>query len=472
MQNRYTRWIIPIVILFAAAAWVVWPGNPGIHYTVGATTVNYDIAVHEGLDLQGGLQVLLEADVPAGQSVDAEAMAATKRIVENRVNGLGVAEPLVQQSGDRRLVIELPGLANDEQALALLKQTGLLELVDMGSTVLPVGTEIQTDVALGTTGGAAPTPAATSTGAATAATPAATTEAAPTPATPIYHTVMAGSDLTSATVQTQSGKVVVAFTLNDNGKKVFGDYTSANVGKILAIVLDKKIISTPVINSPITEGSGIIEGKFTIDEANNLALQLRYGSLPVPLRVAESRTVGPTLGQDSVRKSLVAGIIGLLVVAIFMIAYYRLPGVLAVVALLMYTALTFALFKLIPVTLTLPGIAGFVLSVGVAVDANILIFERMKEELRSGKKLITAVEEGFRRAWSSIRDSNMSTLITCLILFWFGSQFGASVVKGFALTLAIGVAVSLFTAVLVTRTLLHAILDNIDFSERHSWFGI
>ncbi|MBI5292531.1 MAG: protein translocase subunit SecD, partial [Chloroflexi bacterium] len=411
------------------------------------------------------------------QSVDAEAMAATKRIVENRVNGLGVAEPLVQQSGDRRLVIELPGLANDEQALALLKQTGLLEFVDMGTTVLPVGTEIQTDVALGTAGEAAPTPAATSANAtaeatSTGATPAATTEAAPTPAAPTYHTVMAGSDLTSATVQTQNGAIVVAFTLTDNGRKVFGDYTSANVGKILAIVLDKKIISTPVINSPIAEGSGVIEGKFTIAEANNLALQLRYGSLPVPLRVAESRAVGPTLGQDSVRKSLVAGIVGLLVVAIFMIAYYRLPGVLAVVALLMYTALTFALFKLIPVTLTLPGIAGFVLSVGVAVDANILIFERMKEELRSGKKLITAVEEGFRRAWPSIRDSNMSTLITCLILFWFGSQFGASVVKGFALTLAIGVAVSLFTAVLVTRTLLHAILDNIDFSERHSWFGI
>ncbi len=466
MQNRYTRWIIPIVILFAAAAWVVWPDNPGIHYTVGATTVNYDIAVHEGLDLQGGLQVLLEADVPAGQSVDAEAMAATKRIVENRVNGLGVAEPLVQQSGDRRLVIELPGLANDEQALALLKQTGLLEFVDMGSTVLAVGTEIQTDMALGTAEGAAPTPAATG------ATPAATTEAVPTPAAPIYHTVMAGSDLTSATVQTQNGTIVVAFKLTDNGRKVFSDYTSANVGKILAIVLDKKIISSPRINSPITDGSGVIEGQFTIAEANNLALQLRYGSLPVPLRVAESRTVGPTLGQDSVRKSLLAGIIGLLVVAIFMIAYYRLPGVLAVVALLMYTALTFALFKLIPVTLTLPGIAGFVLSVGVAVDANILIFERMKEELRSGKKLITAVEEGFRRAWPSIRDSNVSTLITCLILFWFGSQFGASVVKGFALTLAIGVAVSLFTAVVVTRTLLHAILDSIDFSERHSWFGI
>ena len=192
----------------------------------------------------------------------------------------------------------------------------------------------------------------------------------------------------------------------------------------------------------------------------------------MPLKIAESRTIGPTLGQDSVRKSQIAGIIGLAVTALFMILYYRLPGVLAVIALLLYVTITFALFKLIPVTLTLPGIAGFVLSVGVAVDANILIFERMKEELRSGKKLITAVDEGFRRAWPSIRDSNISTLITCVILFWFGSQFGASIVKGFALTLALGVFVSLFTAITVTRTLLHSMLDNVDFSERHSWFGI
>ena len=285
---------------------------------------------------------------------------------------------------------------------------------------------------------------------------------------------MTGSALTSATVQTNqtTGEVVVAFELTPEGEQIFGQHTTANVGRFLTIVLDKTVISSPQIESAITGGSGIITGNFTIESANNLALQLRYGSLPVPLRVAESRTVGPTLGQDSLRKSLIAGIVGLAVVAVFMIAYYRLPGILAVLALLMYATITFALFKLIPVTLTLPGIAGFVLSVGVAVDANILIFERMKEELRAGRKLITAVEEGFRRAWASIRDSNISTLITCIILFWFGSQFGASVVKGFALTLALGVMVSLFTAVLVTRTLLHAMLDNIDFSERHSWFGI
>ncbi len=474
MQSRYARWLIPIVILFAAAAWVVWPDNPGIHFTSGDASFDRDITVREGLDLQGGLQVLLEADLPADAAVDAQAMEATVGIVENRVNGLGVAEPLVQRSGERRIVVELPGLANTDQALALLKQTGLLEFVDTGSTVIPEGTVIETDYTAGAATSSSPTATAAPTAGDSPTPPAAspTSEASPTAAAPIFHTVMTGADLTSATVQTQSAGIVVAFTLSDSGSRVFAEYTSANVGKILAIVLDKAVISSPRINSAITGGSGVIEGKFTVEEANSLALQLRYGSLPVPLRVAESRAVGPTLGQDSVRKSQIAGIVGLAVVAIFMIAYYRLPGVLAVLALLMYAALTFALFKLIPVTLTLPGIAGFVLSVGVAVDANILIFERMKEELRSGKRLITAVEEGFRRAWPSIRDSNISTLITCVILFWFGSQFGASVVKGFALTLALGVGVSLFTAVTVTRTLLHSVLDNIDFSERHSWFGI
>jgi preprotein translocase subunit SecD len=194
--------------------------------------------------------------------------------------------------------------------------------------------------------------------------------------------------------------------------------------------------------------------------------------LPVPLKVVQSQEIGATLGQDSIRKSAIAGAVGIVVVMVFMLLYYRLPGAIAVVALAIYAVLTFALFILIPVTLTLPGIAGFVLSVGVAVDANILIFERMKEELRGGRTLTQAVEAGFRRAWPSIRDSNFSTLITCAILFAFGSTFGASIVKGFALTLALGVGVSLFTAILVTRTILHLFLDRIDFSARHSWFGI
>ncbi len=453
MQSRYLRWLIPIVIVFAVAGYIAWPASAQLRNPFANLSLIRDISVRQGLDLQGGLQVLLEADVPADQAVDAKAMGDTKSIIDSRVNGLGVTEPLVQLSGDRRLVVELPGLADTQQALALLKQTALLEFVDTGDQRFTEGDVIQTDLAAGST-------------------PTSTGEAATTGQ--VYHTLMTGKELTSATVQASqtTGKVDVAFKLTPEGTQIFGQHTTANVGKILTIVLDKTVISSPSINGAITGGSGVITGNFTVAEANNLALQLRYGSLPVPLKVVESRTVGPTLGQDSLRKSLIAGIIGLAVVAIFMIAYYRLPGVLAVLALLMYATVTFALFKLIPVTLTLPGIAGFVLSVGVAVDANILIFERMKEELRAGRKLVTAVEEGFRRAWASIRDSNISTLITCTILFWFGSQFGASVVKGFALTLALGVLVSLFTAVLVTRTLLHVMLDNIDFSERHSWFGI
>lgn len=459
MNSRYIRWLIPIALVFAAAAWVVYPNNPGIHLALGETTLSRDITVRQGLDLQGGLQVLLEADLPADQAVDSNAMEATVSIVESRVNALGVTEPVVQRSGDRRLVVELPGVENTEEAIALLKQTGLLEFVDTGLESLAPGTMIQTDYGTTTTS-AQPTPQTTD--------PA----AEPTPVGPVYHTVMTGSALQSATVGLYNGQYTVDFTLTPEGERLFAEYTATHVGQYLTIVLDKQVISSPRIDGPITGGTGQITGRFTQEEANSLALSLRYGSLPVPLRIAESRTVGPTLGEDSVRRSMLAGAIGMAVVAIFMIAYYRLPGILAVLALVMYAFITFALFKLVPVTLTLPGIAGFVLSVGVAVDANILIFERMKEELRSGRRLVLSVEEGFRRAWPSIRDSNISTLITCAILFWFGSQFGASVVKGFALTLALGVFVSLFTAVSVTRTLLHAMLDNIDFSKRHSWFGI
>jgi preprotein translocase subunit SecD len=237
-------------------------------------------------------------------------------------------------------------------------------------------------------------------------------------------------------------------------------------------VLDKKVISAPSINTPITDGKGVITGNYTTDSANRLAIQLRYGSLPIPLKVVTSQTVGPTLGQDSLRKSLVAGIIGLLVVILFMGTLYRLPGMVADVALLVYATISFALFILIPVTLTLPGIAGFVLSIGVAVDANILIFERLKEELRAGRTLRQAIDLGWARAWPSIRDSNLSTLITCAILFWFGTAFGASIVKGFSLTLAIGVLVSMFTAIVVSRTFLHLVLDNIEIAEHHNWFGV
>jgi len=455
MSTRNTIWLVVIAAIFIFAGTIAWPGNGRLINPFDQSTLR-DIPVRQGLDLQGGLQVLLEADDCS--TATADAMATTRTIIENRVNAFGVNESVVQQAGTCRLVVELPGVTDTSQALTQLRQTALLEFVDTGTTSLPPGTEVQTDHSAG---GATP---ATNGGD--------TAEPTPPPGGTVYHTVMTGEMLVDAQAGgDQLGNYLVNFELTDEGGQLFSQFTSTHVNQYLTIVLDKKVISSPVINSTIGK-EGQISGEFTYDEANALAINLRYGALPVSLHIAESRTVGATLGEDSVRKSIIAGAIGLATVAVFMMLYYRLPGVLAVAALLMYATITFAIFKLWPVTLTLPGIAGFVLSVGVAVDANVLIFERMKEELRAGKRLILAVEEGFRRAWPSIRDSNISTMITCLILFGFGSQFGASIVKGFALTLALGVIVSLFTAILVTRSLLHAVLDNIDFTERHSWFGI
>ncbi|MDD2696482.1 MAG: protein translocase subunit SecD, partial [Anaerolineales bacterium] len=228
----------------------------------------------------------------------------------------------------------------------------------------------------------------------------------------------------------------------------------------------------PTINSAITEGNGVITGNFTLESANALAIQLRYGSLPIPLKIVETRTVGPTLGQDSLNRSLLAGAIGFSIVFLFMALYYRLPGLIADVAIIIYALLAYALFRYIPVTLTLPGVAGFLLSTGSALDANILIFERLKEELRAGRKLGQAIDLGWQRAWPSIRDSNVSTIITCAILFWFGSTFGATIVKGFSLTLVLGVGVSLFTAIVVTRTLLGLVLNYFQPKNLNRWFGI
>ena len=486
MRANYRRWLIPIVILIAGVVWVVLPTNPGIN--IGA--FHHSIRVVRGLDLQGGLRVLLEADVPAAQEVTGEQLTTARSIIENRVNGLGVSEPLIQIAGNRRILVELPGVGDPEQAVSAIKETGLLEFVDPGTTnqaevIALEGQVITTDFGKaqssepvttpeGSTTPEAVQPTLEGTAQATTASATPTSEAGlgPTPPT-VFHTVMTGAVLKTAGVNTdQTGVPYVAFELTSEGSALFGDYTRTHVGEYLAIVLDKRVISAPRIQEPITTGTGSITGSFTVAEANALAVQLRYGALPIPLQVVESKSVGPTLGQDSLRKSTVAGIVGLTVIILFMALYYRLPGVVADLALLVYALTTFALFKLIPVTLTLPGIAGFVLSIGVAVDANILIFERMKEELRNRRTLVQAIDLGFSRAWPSIRDSNLSTLITCLILYWFGSTFGASIVKGFALTLAIGVGVSLFTAITVTRTFLHVILDGLGVGKHARWFGV
>jgi preprotein translocase subunit SecD len=292
---------------------------------------------------------------------------------------------------------------------------------------------------------------------------------------PVWHTVMTGVDIKEVSVtasSTGTGGFVVNFVLTDNGTQIFKDHTTANVGNYLTIVLDKKVISSPRISTAIPDGQGQISGNFTSESANNLAVTLRYGRLSVPVEVVESRIIGPSLGEDSLSKSLVAGMIGFIIVALFMLLYYRVPGAVAVTAVAIYAGLTFALFKLIPVTLTLPSIAGFLLSTGSALDANILIFERLKEELRNGRTLKQALDLGWKRAWPSIRDSNIATIITSVILFWFGSTFGATLVKGFALTLALGVLVSLFTAVFVTRSILSVVIDYIKQENIQKTFGL
>jgi protein-export membrane protein SecD len=269
---------------------------------------------------------------------------------------------------------------------------------------------------------------------------------------PTFETVLTGAALSNADVQADEfARIFVTFEMTPEGGEVLGAHTATNIGRFLTIVLDKRVISSPRIEAAIS-GSGVIQGEFTLEEARTLALQLRFGRLPVPLRVESTRLIGATLGELSIQASIQAGTIGVLVVLLFMLIYYRLPGLLADLALLIYALVNFAVFKWLAVTLTLPAITGFLLSTGMAVDANILVFERMKEELRAGSSLRHAIRTGFSRAWTSIRDSNIATLVICAILWTFGRNFGASAVQGFAITLAIGVMISMFTAVIVTRT--------------------
>lgn len=428
-----------------------------------------------GLDLRGGMQILLES--PEGYTIEPGTLQVAATILENRSNALGVSEVVFQVAGDSYIVGEFPGLENINEVIDVIKQTGLLEFVDLGDTFLPPGTIIKTDYLQGDSSALQSDQSneiiesdqnnldeqiLTS-----------------SDSESIYTTVITGADLNSVVVappQNPGDGYAVYFTLKPDGAKKFADYTRNNVGKLLAIVLDKEIISSPVISQPIETGEGAISGQgenaFTYDEANNLRITLFYGTLPVSLEIAESRVVGPTLGQESLQKSLIAGAVGFAIVSLFMIIYYRAPGLMAILSILLFGFITFALYLIIPVTLTLPSIAGFLLSVGSALDANILQFERLKEELRKGRNLVQATDLCWRRAWPSIRDSNFATILTSGILFWFGSTFGATIVKGFALTLALGVLISLFTALFVTRTFLNLSIGWFEKADLKRWFGI
>ncbi|MBL8062983.1 MAG: protein translocase subunit SecD [Anaerolineales bacterium] len=452
MIRNLTNRIIFIVLILALALWVDFTNEVElINPVTDEPLFTRNLEPRLGLDLQGGLQVLLEADVPEDQAIDAQSMEIARDIVQQRTDALGVNENVIQIAGDRRIVGEFPGLENTDSVLATIQQTGLLEFVDTGTVSPEPGTILVTDYS--------PTGASVE---------------APDANTPVYHTIMTGAELESISVSqdTLGTTYLINFALKSDGTKIFADHTSANVGKFLTIVLDKQVISSPVINDAITGGGGTISGNFTYESANAFAVQLRYGSLPIPLKVVETRIIGPTLGADSLNKSLIAGLIGMAIVASFMIIYYRMPGVVAVISILIYAAFAFAIFKWFHFTLTLPGIAGFLLSTGSALDANILIFERLKEELRNGRTLIQAMDLGWTRAWSSIRDSNLSAIITAVILFWFGSTFGATIVKGFSLTLALGVLISLFTAIYVTRTLLALFLKAFKPQNLDAWFGL
>jgi preprotein translocase subunit SecD len=432
--GRFGPWLIGIIAVLAVFIDIPkhqfsFPFNcPGICFSFAGINVNQEIKTHLGLDLQGGTQLILQMQtdqLPPGVTTplaDLQTQAIT--VIDRRINSLGVSEPVIQGLGDDKVLVQLPGVADIQQANDVVTQQAFLEIK------VPDKDHPGQYVSL--------TPPLT------------------------------GANLKPTFVTFQNGtEPVVNFEFGSPDDQRWIDLSKQYVGQQVEITLDGKQISAPVVQVVFTSGKGIIQGNFTTQSAKQLSLLLNSGALPVPLKVIQSNRVEPTLGQESVQRSLVAGAIGLLLVAFFMIAYYRLPGALAVIALLFYTALTYAMFRIIPVTLTLAGVAGFILSIGMAVDANVLTFERLKEELRSGKSLRNAVEAGRVRAFPSILYSNLATILTAGILFWFGT----GTVKGFALTLAIGVAVSFFTAVIVTQMLLHAAIEVQSLRQRR-YYGV
>jgi preprotein translocase subunit SecD len=425
--------LLIVVVLVIAAVQVVFSPIRFVRWTPEWQSPR--IGVNLGLDLQGGSYLVLEAQDTPSVRATPEAVDAAMRVIENRIDQLGVAEPTLQRQGSRRIVVELPGIQDPERAIALIGKTALLEFVDTQVTQLPQGAQWSAD------GSTVTLPQGAGT----------------TPQTLKLQkkVVLTGAELADAqaSFDQDTTEPVVNFQFKGRGAKTFEDFTGANVGKYLTIVLDSEVISSPVIRDRIAGGRGQISGGFTdITGARDLAVLLRGGALPVPVDVIERRSVGPTLGRDSLDKTLRAGAVAAAMVLLFMILLYGLPGVLADAALLLYGLMLLGALIALGATLTLPGIAGFILSFGMAIDANILIYERIKEELRSGKTLRAAIGGGWSRAWSAILDSNVTTLIAALVLF----TLGTGPVKGFAVTLAVGVTLSMFTAIIITRILVDA----------------
>jgi protein-export membrane protein SecD len=427
----------PILILIIGIAALIIDFFPGLKLpdSTAPDGAWRPVETKLGLDLKGGLRVEYRALPKDGQSPSPAAMSVIKGIIERRVNTTGVSEPVVVVQGSDRVVIELPGITDVDSVRRLVGQTGRLDFVPLGSQTATEGQVL---------------------------------DLSPSGTPPLFS----GDQIASAAIGTdQQNALAVDFVLKEQGAKLFADYTAQHIGDYFAITLDGSVISAPVIQASIPNGQVQISagglGGFTAKDANELVTVLKFGSLPFPITELSAEQISATLGEQFLNQSLLAGFIGIALVITFMLIYYRLPGLVASFALIYYTLVVLAIFRLIPVTLTLAGIAGFVLSVGMAVDANILIFERMKEELRVGKSLPAAVEAGFNRAWNSILDSNVSSLITATILYAFGS----SVIRGFALVLIIGVLVSMFSAIVVTRTIMRVVVRQ-DWARRPALFGL
>ena len=434
MRNKVIFAVI-ILILAGGVAFFIFKSEPRLNKNFESSHSFFKkFPFRLGLDLSGGSHLVYKADVSAlsGSQVS-ESMGALRDVIERRVNLFGVSEPVVQVQkssfvggGDEKLIVDLPGVTDVEKATAMIGQTPLLQF----KTEAPAGTP--QEVKIDETG-----------------------NAVLDMSSQFVVTDLTGRYLKKATLEFDptTREPSVSLQFDNIGTKLFAEITKANVGKIVAIYLDGAPISTPVVREEIPNGQAVISGNFTPSEAKQLVGRLNSGALPVPISLLSKQTIGAILGDTATNAGVKATIIGFLLVVLFLIIWYRLPGVIASVSLSIFILIMLTLFKLIPVTLTAAGIAGFIISIGIAVDANVLIFERLKEELRSGRTIADATSFGFSRAWLSIRDSNISSLITAIILFWFGT----SLIKGFALTLGMGVIVSMFSAIMVTRIFLRSI---------------
>jgi preprotein translocase subunit SecD len=429
LKKGTTYLLIFILIILGFGIWATFPLGSAKFGRKGLTL---------GLDLKGGSHLVYEADLSQKDpsESDEDAMQGVVSKIERRVNAYGVTEPIIQQQGRDRILVQLPGVKDVNEAIKLIGQTAELDFRELvvdenGKPVLDENGKEQWVIAKATGSDG-------------------------------QEKELTGKYLkpnAQVLLAQQTNKPEVAFEWNPEGAVLFEQITQRNLQKPLGIFLDNQLISAPTVQAVIKD-RGVITG-LTLEEGRMLAIQLNSGSLDVPLKIIQQQDVDATLGADSLRRSLIAGAIGLALVVLFMIVYYRIPGLVASCALVIYGILLLTIFKLVPITLTLPGIAAFILSIGMAVDANVLIFERTKEELRLGRTLSAAIEAGFDRAWPSIRDSNVSTFITCVILYWFGGTFGAFMVRGFALTLFIAVALSMFSAIVVTRTFLRIVIRGV-----------